>query len=138
MLRRERPRVVPVRRGASAVEQARGDDHRIFEPRRFAARRQPLTIGFRVLEAQGIGRGEPCVVFVPFLVVQQASQPLERRHPEMVRTLAADMEVVRQLLGIEHLAALRALDPDALGHAARAVGGRGDGLPDLLEPRHSE
>src|SRR5262249_28206805 len=64
----------------------------------------------------------------------QHAQPLERRQAEMEAALRADLEVPRELLVVEDLAAVVALDPQALGHLARAPFPGLLGRSVLLEP----
>src|SRR5690349_14083517 len=74
----------------------------------------------------------------PLTLVEQVAKPLGGGDSEVVRALGTDAEVLFEVLVVDDLGASRALHPQALGNAARLLGGGGgDRLPRLLEPGHS-
>src|SRR5687768_8239458 len=76
-------------------------------------------------------------MLVPTGVVEQQRQPIGGIHPEVVRTLGTHLMVGLKFLVVNHLAAGRTLDPEALRNPARLLGLSLDGFPGLLEPRHA-
>src|SRR5687767_13558764 len=73
----------------------------------------------------------------PTGVVKQQRQAIGGIHPEVVRTLGTHLMVGFQFLVVNHLAAGRTFDPEALGNPARFFRLSLDGFPGLLEPRHA-
>ena len=81
---------------------------------------------------------EEYVELVVLPVIEQHPQPLGRREPEVKAALGADLEVPRELLVVEDLPAVVALDPETLRDLARSsVPGLLGGAV-FLEPHRGE
>src|SRR4029077_9907774 len=87
---------------------------------------QPVPVPFRVAESKGIGRAQLPVELHVLLVVEKHPKPLGSREPEVIAAFGTDLEVAGQLLVVEDLPAVLALDPEPFRHLARTP------LPQLL------
>ena len=87
---------------------------------------QPVAVLLAVAELQRVRRAQVRVELDVLLVVEEHPQPLGRRQPEVEAALRADLEVARELLVVEDLAAAVALDPEPFRDLALPP------LPDLL------
>ena len=76
---------------------------------------QPVGIGLQVGELQRIGGGDVAVFGLVVSVVEQVGEPGARVDAEMAVAFRADVEVLVEVLLPDDLAALVALDPQALG-----------------------
>ena len=118
-----------------AVDAADADDHRVLLAGGLLGGRQPRLVRLGVGELQRVVRGQVRRDLLPLLVVEQRLQPLGGAQPEVVRALAADVQVLDEILGVDDGVALRTLHPQAFGHPAGLLGRR-NRLARLLEPRH--
>ena len=73
---------------------ADADDHRVLLPGRFLRRGQARLVGLGVGELQRIVRGQVGRHLLPPLIVEQRLQPLGGAEAEVMRALAADVQVL--------------------------------------------
>ena len=118
-----------------AIELAASVDDRIVEPGVALRRLQAVGVGLQIGELQRIGGDNVAVFGFVLSVVEQVGEPGARVNAEMAVTFGADVEVLVEVLLPDDLAALVALDPEALGlDALFARSVELDGFP--LEPCH--
>ena len=121
--------------GIDAVDLADADDHRVLLPGGFLRRGEPRLVRLGVGELQRIVRRQVRRNLLPPLIVEQRLQPLGGAEAEVMRALAADVEVLDEILGVDDGVAFRTLHPQTFGNPA-GLSGRRNRLARLLEPRH--
>ena len=81
---------------------------------------EPLRVGLKVPELERVARAESGEEFDEGVLVGELVDPLGRRDAEVVIALGAAVEVGLHLSPVDHLAAPRASEPQALGDRALA------------------
>ena len=118
-----------------AVDAADADDHRVLLAGGFLRGGEPRLVRLGVGELQRIVRGQVRRQLFPPLIVEERFQPFGGAEAEVVRALAADVQVLDEILGVDDGVAFRTLHPQAFGDPA-GLRGRRNRLARLFEPRH--
>src|SRR4029077_12300487 len=101
-----------------AVEHSGGNDHGVLQAGALDGRSKAVEIRLGVSEFQGVVRRQVGKVLGPAAVIEQAGQPFGGPDPEVVGALWTDGEIFLEILVIDDLSAVGALDHQPFWYAA--------------------